>query len=127
MVIAATAASWWVTAARSHITGPGIPRLALGLSWFSWRERQPGTDGYRFLRAADLAASAAFFFWSALSAWACFWFVFFWLDFGDRSPIILIFLPRVDHLRHVSFSEGTFILPAGVVIVNAGRKIIRPG
>jgi hypothetical protein len=26
------------------------------------------TDGYRFLRAADLAASAAFFFWLALSA-----------------------------------------------------------
>ncbi|MGD0086148.1 MAG: hypothetical protein ABSC24_03365 [Verrucomicrobiota bacterium] len=50
-----------------------------------------GTDGYRFLRAADLAASAAFFFWSALSAWACFWFDFFWLDFGDRSPIILVF------------------------------------
>jgi hypothetical protein len=32
------------------------------------QERQAETDGHRFLRAADLAASAAFFFWLALSA-----------------------------------------------------------
>ena len=54
------------------------------------------TDDYRFLRAADLAASAAFFFWLALSAWACFWFVFFWFDFGDLSPITIILGSRID-------------------------------
>ena len=54
------------------------------------------TDGYLFLRAADLAASAAFFFWLALSAWACFWFVFFWFDFGDLSPITIILGSRID-------------------------------
>ena len=32
------------------------------------QERQAETDGHRFLRATDLAASAAFFFWLALSA-----------------------------------------------------------
>jgi hypothetical protein len=31
----------------------------------------------------------------------------------------------LTHLRHVSFSEGTHIVLAGVVIVNDGRKIIR--
>jgi hypothetical protein len=35
---------------------------------FRGRRDRWGTDGYRFLRAADLAASAAFFFWLALSA-----------------------------------------------------------
>ena len=82
-----------------------------------------GTDGYRFLRAADLAASAAFFFWLALLAWACFWFVFFWFDFGDLSPIIFISFNWLIHLRHVSFSGGTFIMLGGAVIVNDGRKI----
>lgn len=44
---------------------------------------------YRFLAEADLAAMAAFFFWSALLAMACFCEVFFWFDFGDLSPIML--------------------------------------
>src|ERR1039457_7500301 len=45
------------------------------------------TDGYRFLRAADLAASAAFFFWLALSALARFLLVFFLFEFGGLFPI----------------------------------------
>ena len=68
---------------------------------------------------------ACFFIWSALLALACFWFDFFWFDFGDQSPIILIFFRGLIHLRHVSFSEGTPIMPAGAVIVNDGRKIVR--
>jgi hypothetical protein len=89
-----------------------------------WQERQTGTDGYRFLRAADLAASAAFFFWLALSARACFWFDFFWFDFGDRSPIIVVSFNWLIHLRHVSFSGGVFIMLGGVVVVNDGHKLI---
>jgi hypothetical protein len=84
--------------------------------------------GYLFLPAACLAATADFFSCSALLALACFCEDFFWLDFGDRSPIILFFL-RLIHLRYVSFSEGTHILPAGVVIVNDGLRLkgkIRP-
>jgi hypothetical protein len=83
-------------------------------------------EGYRFFRAADLAASAVFFCCSALLALACFCEDFFWLDFGDRSPIILILFRGLIHLRHVSFSEGMFSMPAGAGIVNDGRKIIRP-
>ena len=45
---------------------------------------------YRFLAAADLSAMACFFFWLALFATACFCEFFFWLDFGDLSPMILL-------------------------------------
>lgn len=50
-------------------------------------ERQPQPADYFFLAPAVLAATACFFFWSALLAAACFWVDFFWLDFGDRSPM----------------------------------------
>jgi hypothetical protein len=89
------------------------------------QERQTGTDGYRVFIAADLAAAAAFFFWLALSACACFWFDFFWFDFGDLSPIIFISFNWLIHLRHVSFSGGAFMMLGGVVIVNDGHNIIR--
>jgi hypothetical protein len=55
------------------------------------QEKQQATDGYFFLAAADLAATAALFFWLALLALDCFCEDFFWLDFGDLSPIILFF------------------------------------
>jgi hypothetical protein len=58
------------------------------------QEKQQATDGYFFL-AADLAATAALFFWLALLALDCFCEDFFWFDFGDLSPIILFF-PQVD-------------------------------
>lgn len=48
------------------------------------------TDGYFFLRTVDFAASAAFFFWLAVTALTFFWVDFFWFAFGDRSPIGLI-------------------------------------
>jgi len=54
------------------------------------QEKQQATDGYFFL-----AAAAALFFWLALLALDCFCDDFFWLDFGDLSPIIL-FVPQVD-------------------------------
>jgi hypothetical protein len=76
------------------------------------------------LAAADLAATASFFFWSALFALDCFWLDFFWLDFGDLSPMILIFFRGLIHLRHISFSEGKASLPAVEVDVNDGRKFI---
>jgi hypothetical protein len=60
-----------------------------------FREKQQATNGYFFLAAADLAAAADFFFWSALLTLTCFCEDFFWLDFGDLSPIILFFL-RID-------------------------------
>jgi hypothetical protein len=47
---------------------------------------------YRFLAAADLAATAAFFFAAALLALDCFWPHFFWLAFGDLSPMMFYFL-----------------------------------
>jgi len=89
------------------------------------QERQQLVGGYFFLPASCLSATACLFFWSALLALACFWLDFFWLDFGDLSPIILIFFSGLTHLRHVRFSEGIPIVVAGAVIVNDERKIIR--
>jgi hypothetical protein len=61
------------------------------------QERQSAADSYFFLAAADLAAAACFFFWSALLALDCFCVDFFWLDFGDLSPMMFNFLiPRVN-------------------------------
>jgi hypothetical protein len=61
------------------------------------QERQSAAGGYLFLAAADLAAAADFFFCSALLALDCFWVDFFWLDFGDLSPMMFSFLiPRVS-------------------------------
>ena len=77
--------------------------------------------GYLSLPAACLAAAACFFFCSALVALACFCEDFFWFDFGDLSPITLIFFCGLIHLRHVSFSEGMYIVLAAAVIVNDGR------
>lgn len=80
--------------------------------------------GYFFLPAACFAATACFFFWSALLAMACFCDDFFWLDFGDLSPIIFIFFCGFIHLRHDSFSEGKVIMLSKAVIVNDGSEII---
>ena len=77
-------------------------------------------DGYRFLMAACLAVSACFFFWLALLAIACFWEDFFWFDFGDLSPIILMIFCGLTGLRHICFSAGKGIMLAGAVIVNDG-------
>jgi hypothetical protein len=56
---------------------------------------------YFFLPAVCLAAMACFFFSSALLALACFCVDIFWFDFGDLSPIILIFFRELTYLRHV--------------------------
>lgn len=88
------------------------------------QERQPGMVGYFCLPATFLSAMACFFFWSAMLAAACFCEDFFWFDFGDLSPIIFIFC-ALTHLRHVSFSEGKLIMPAGKAIVNDGSKVLR--
>ena len=88
------------------------------------RERQQGTMGYFFLPAADLAAAAALFFWSALLTLDCFCEDFFWLDFGDLSPMILFFFCGLTCRRHLIFSDGDGRVLDGVVIVNGGRKII---
>src|SRR5207237_299317 len=60
-------------------------------SGISIRERQQTSGGYFFL-TEDLAAAAALFFWLALLAAAFFWPDFFWLAFGDLSPITFLFL-----------------------------------
>jgi hypothetical protein len=70
---------------------------------------------------------AAFFCWLALLALACFWPDFFWLAFGDLSPITYILVLRLTHLRHESFSGGRNIVLAGRMIVNAGREFILQG
>jgi hypothetical protein len=76
------------------------------------------------LAAADFAAAACCFFWSALLTLDCFCEDFFWLDFGDLSPMILIFFNGLTHLRYDSFPEGKTIMLTGAVIVNADRKFI---
>ena len=76
------------------------------------------------MTAPCLAAAACFFFRSALLALACFCVDLFWFDFGDLSPIILIFFCGLTHLRHVSFSEGQINMLTGAVTVNGGREII---
>ena len=81
-------------------------------------------DGYFFLVAAAFASEACFFFSSALLVLDCFWFDFFWLDFGDLSPINVLIGCELTHLRHDSFSEGRSNMVAGAVIVNDGGKII---
>lgn len=73
---------------------------------------------------ACLAATACFFLLAAVLALDCFCVDFFWLDFGDRSPIILIFFRGLIHLRHGSFSEGRIIMLSPAAIVNDGREII---
>jgi hypothetical protein len=74
--------------------------------------------GYFFLPAVCLAAMACCFFWAALLAFECFCEDFFWLDFGDLSPITLLFYRGLTLLRHVSFSEGKYTVDGGLVIVN---------
>jgi hypothetical protein len=73
---------------------------------------------------ADLAATAAFFFALSLLALASFWPDFFWLAFGDLSPITFILILRIDCLRHGIFSEGNAIVRIGLLIVNGGREFI---
>jgi len=65
------------------------------------QEKQQATNGYFFL-TADLAATAALFFALALLVLDCFWPDFFWLAFGDLSPIIL-FVPQVDSPAEFKF------------------------
>jgi hypothetical protein len=60
---------------------------------------------YFFFAAADLAATAALFCALALLALDCFCEDFFWLDFGDLSPIILFFR-GLTGLRNFSFSAA---------------------
>jgi hypothetical protein len=78
---------------------------------------------YFFLPAADWAATAALFFWFALLVLACFCEDFFWLDFGDLSPIIFSFGCWSTRLRHGIFSEGNHIVLARAAFVNGGEGI----
>src|ERR1035437_9596763 len=119
-------------AGDEHIQAAGNPRThererngerKLSLLLFASGETSTNSR-YFFLDAADLSAAACFFFWSALLTLACFCEDFFWLDFGDLSPITFIFFLRLTHLRHDSFSAGKAIVLAGVVIVNDGHEFI---
>ena len=76
---------------------------------------------YFFLPAACFATTACFFFWSALLAMACFCDDFFWLDFGDLSPITMILLCWLTCRRHISFAAGRRIIRAGAPFVNEWR------
>jgi hypothetical protein len=69
-------------------------------SCFLHQEKQQATNGYFFL-GADVAA-AALFFWLSAPALDCFCEDFFWLAFGDLSPIILFF-PQVDSPAEFQF------------------------
>ena len=81
-------------------------------------------EDYFFLALDCLAAVAACFFTTAVLALVCFCVVFFWLDFGDLSPIMLAFYCGLTHLRNVSFSEGKAIMLGERVLVNDGCELI---
>ena len=66
---------------------------------------------------------AALFCWLALLALACFWPDFFWLAFGDLSPITFILVLRLTRRRHGIFSAGKAIVLAGLVIVKADADL----
>lgn len=53
-------------------------------------------DHFFLVFAPALAAAACFFARSALLSLVCFWEDFFWFDFGDLSPMSLIFFCGVD-------------------------------
>jgi hypothetical protein len=72
----------------------------------------------------DLAAAAALFFWFALLVAAVFWPDFFWLAFGDLSPITFILFLRIDCLRHGIFSGRNAIVRVGLTIVNDRGEFI---
>ncbi|MFM2082976.1 MAG: hypothetical protein RL380_1667, partial [Verrucomicrobiota bacterium] len=72
------------------------------LSQLGQPERQPWANDYFFL-AADLAATAALFLFLALLTLAFFCVDFFWLDFGDLSPMVLIFFCGLTRRRHEKF------------------------
>ena len=85
---------------------------------FSFQEKRERGDGYFFfLLTACLAATAAFFFEAVELALDCFWPDFFWLAFGDLSPMMfLCLLTVVDspaewnfprrHLHHGGWRAG---------------------
>jgi hypothetical protein len=77
----------------------------LQTDWIPWRTRAQPAD-YFFLPADCFDATALFFFWSALLALDFFCVVFFWFDFGDLSPIIMLFLFVLTRLRLIRFSAG---------------------
>ena len=80
--------------------GAGIVREEICLSRFFLREKQERPGDYYFLLPACLADTASFFFWAALSALDFCCVDFFWLDFGDLSPIILLLFFALIGLRH---------------------------
>lgn len=61
----------------------------------SERRRLPAARYFFFFAAAVLSARAFCLCWSALLTFACFCEDFFWLDFGDLSPMVLLVL-RVE-------------------------------
>lgn len=63
-------------------------------------------NGYFFLPAACLLATAAVFLVAALLALACFCVDFFWLDFGDLSPIGRVMVVRIDVPAAWKFPRG---------------------
>ena len=75
---------------RKPIPSPAPNFLVAASLAVSNRLRETTQKAAYFFLAVDLAATAAVFFWLALLALAVFCDVFFWLDFGDLSPIILI-------------------------------------
>ena len=80
--------------------GAGIVREEICLSRFFLREKQERPGDYYFLLPACLTDTASFFFWAALSALDFCCVDFFWLDFGDLSPIILLLFFALIGLRH---------------------------
>ena len=59
-----------------------------------------------FARALCLLATAAFFRVAKALFLVCFWFDFFWVDFGERSPISFIFLFQVQLPAEYKFSAA---------------------
>lgn len=109
----------------SEMTTPSRMQLGAGWKWDRDDDAPNASSAaamcYRFLPTAVLAAIACFFFWSALLAAACFCEDFFWLDFGDLSPMGFVWFCDLPAGRNVSFSVRVRTVSSVEMAVNVGR------
>ena len=87
------------------------------------RRRLPAAGYFFFFAAAVLSARAFCLCWSALLTFACFCEDFFWLDFGDLSPMVLLVL-RVDFPAAGWFSAGNLKADAAAGVVGDAGGLI---
>jgi hypothetical protein len=94
----------------------------MSLSWFSLREEPERSGDCYFLLPDCLANASCFFFSAALSAFDFCCVDFFWLAFGDLSPIILLLFFALTDLRHNWFRlRQILVIPVAAIV-----KQLRP-